>query len=143
MSPNPWLRAQTSDIFTLNVRHGRLDIVDFYADVMNATSLVFIKKTLYGRLLPKRMQQFQLRVGELYKDRGHSVLGQVLVGFTLKLNSPDWRCLYLRLANHSPKHVPVEEGGSLQVRHSDGHMIESTETPDTGWGGSRRGQGSN
>ena len=58
MSPNPRLWAQTADIFTLNVRYGRLNIVDFNADVMDATSLVLLQKACDWRLLAKRMQQF-------------------------------------------------------------------------------------
>ena len=52
----------------------------------------------------------------------------------IELNNLERRYFYLRLANGSPEHVPVEGGGSLQVGHSDGDMIEFTETPDTGWG---------
>ena len=55
-------RAQTADILSLDVRYSSLDVVDLDTDVVNAPSLVLLQESCYGRLLSKRMQQFQFCV---------------------------------------------------------------------------------
>ena len=57
---NSGLGTQTSDLFTFNVSHCSLDVIDFYTDVMNTTSFILLQIPGNGGLLSQRMQQFQL-----------------------------------------------------------------------------------
>ena len=47
---------------------------------------------------------------------------------------------YHSFADSSTEYISVETGGSLQVRHCDGHVVQSTQGPRLGWRG--RGQAS-
>ena len=62
VSSYPRFRAKTTDVLGLNIRYSSLDVVDLDTDVVNAPSLVLLQESSYGRLLSKRMQQFQLCV---------------------------------------------------------------------------------
>ena len=57
-----WFRAQAADVLSFDVRYSSLDVVDLDTDVVNASSLVLLQESSYGRLLSKRMQQFQFCV---------------------------------------------------------------------------------
>ena len=55
VSSDPRLRTQTADILALDVGHSGVDVVDLDADVVDATSLVLLQESGYGRLCTQRV----------------------------------------------------------------------------------------
>ena len=78
VSSDPSFLRQASDLLLLEALDGRLDVVDLDADVMDAAGGVLGQESGDGRLFTKRMQELDLGVGQVDKDHGDSVLGQIL-----------------------------------------------------------------
>ena len=54
-----------------------IDVVNFYADVMDPSAGVLLDEAGDGRLLAERKQQLNFRVLELHEDDGDTVLGKI------------------------------------------------------------------
>jgi CheY-like chemotaxis protein len=86
------------------------DIVDFVADMVNATGRVLVKKPLNGRFRTQGVQKLDLGVGQVNEDDRNPV-GR----------------FGLRRADHGAQRITVLGGGGLQIGHGNGHVVQSSD----------------
>ena len=82
------------------------DVVNFVADMVDTAGGVLIEEALDRTPLAKRIQQFDLGVGQLDENHCHTMVRQIL-----------------RLLYTGAQGVPISANRSFQIRNRDGHMV--------------------
>ena len=117
------LIANGADVGRLALRDALLDALHFDANVVEAAVRVLVQEGLNGALLAEGVEELELRVGELHKNGGDAVLGEVLRGGHLR-------------GEEGLVHV----GGlvdALGLGDGDGDVVEAAEAEGVGGGGGR------
>src|SRR6056297_13519 len=86
------------------------DVIDLVADMVNAARGVLFQKAVDRAVLAQRIKQFDLSVGQFDEHDRDTVIG-----------------LVLRRADLGTKRAAILLGGSGEVRHGDGHMVEASD----------------
>ncbi len=86
------------------------NIINLVTNVMDAARRVLVEETLDRRTFSEGVEQLDLGVGQLDEDDGYTVVGLVLWG-----------------ADIGPEHVAVLRRSSLQIRHSNCHVVKSSD----------------
>ena len=89
---------------------GRMDVLNFVADVMHAAAGIAVQEFLHRGTLAQWMQQLDLGVGQLDEHSGHAVVRQGR-----------------RLCHRSPERVAVQGRCGREIGHHDGNMIQLTD----------------